>query len=225
MRRAAPGRGGTERGVSGDAGSGVLYYQGGRYPFSVGGLGVGGIGISKIEAFAEALHSVGLDWLGDAEVFQLVCLGPDLYNGICGIGVFLAAHAAVTGNKASAELAYAGLAQLRKNLKGRNAARLARALGLGGAVGLGSIVYALAVMAKSLQDDGLLADARQAAELFTDDLIAADKQLDVVSGSAGGILALLRLYRDSRSDDVLRLAVKCGEHLLGQPRLGPQGRR
>jgi type 2 lantibiotic biosynthesis protein LanM len=168
---------------------------------------------------------IGLDWLGDSEFSQLVCLGPDLYNGICGIGVFLSAHAAVTGNKTSAELAYAGLAQLRKNLKSRNAARMARALGLGGATGLGSIVYALAVMAKSLQDDDLLTDARQAAELFTDDLIAADKQLDVVSGSAGGILGLLRLYRDSRSDDVLRLAVKCGEHLLGQPRLGPEGRR
>ena len=168
---------------------------------------------------------IGLDWLGNSEFSQLVCLGPDLYNGICGIGVFLAAHAAVTGSKASAELAYAGLAQLRKNLKSRNAARMARALGLGGAVGLGSVVYALAVMAKCLQDDGLLADARQAAELFTDDLIAADKQLDVVSGSAGGILSLLRLYRDTRSDDVLRRAVKCGEHLLGQPRLGPEGRR
>jgi type 2 lantibiotic biosynthesis protein LanM len=168
---------------------------------------------------------IGLDWLGDSEFSQLVCLGPDLYNGICGIGVFLAAHAAVTGNKTSAELAYAGLAQLRKNLKSRNAARMARALGLGGAVGLGSIVYALAVMAKCLRDDGLLADARQAAELFTDDLITADKQLDVVSGSAGAILALLRLYRDTGSGDVLRRAEKCGEHLLGQPRLGPEGRR
>jgi type 2 lantibiotic biosynthesis protein LanM len=168
---------------------------------------------------------IGLDWLGDSEFSQLVCIGPDLYNGICGIGVFLAAHAAVTGNKASAELAYAGLAQLRKNLKSRNAARMTRALGVGGAVGLGSIVYALAVMAKCLNDDGLLADARQASELFTNDLIAADKQLDVVSGSAGAILGLLRLYRDTRSGDVLRLAEKCGEHLLGQPRLGPEGRR
>jgi hypothetical protein len=38
---------------SGNAGSGVLYYQGGRYPFGVGGLGVEGIGISKIEAKGE----------------------------------------------------------------------------------------------------------------------------------------------------------------------------
>ena len=35
---------------------------------------------------------IGLDWLGDAEVYQLVVLGPDLYNGASGIGVFLAAH-------------------------------------------------------------------------------------------------------------------------------------
>ena len=76
-----------------------------------------------------------------------------------------------------------------------------------------------------MHDDDLLADAQAAAELFTDDLIAADKQLDVISGSAGAILGLLRLYRDSRSDDVLRRAVKCGEHLLGQARLGPEGRR
>jgi hypothetical protein len=38
---------------SGNAGSGVLSFQGSRYPFNVGGLGVGGIGISKIEARGE----------------------------------------------------------------------------------------------------------------------------------------------------------------------------
>src|SRR5436305_6273772 len=35
---------------SGSAGSGTLNYQGRSYPFSVGGLGVGGIGISTIQA-------------------------------------------------------------------------------------------------------------------------------------------------------------------------------
>ncbi len=168
---------------------------------------------------------IGIDWLGDAEVFQIMCLGPDLYNGVSGIAVFLAAHAAVTGCKPSGELALAGVSQLRKNLKGRNAARLARSLGLGGGIGLGSIVYALTVMSKCLGDDDLLADAHVAAGLFTDDLIAADKQLDVIGGSAGAILSLLRLYRDTRSDDVLRRAIKCGEHLIGQSRLGPEGRR
>jgi type 2 lantibiotic biosynthesis protein LanM len=168
---------------------------------------------------------ISLDWLGESEVFQLMPLGPELYNGASGIAVFLAAHAAVRGCKPSGELALAALASLRKNLQSRNAARMARSLGIGAGSGLGSIVYALAVMSKCLDDDGLLADARLAAELFTEDLIAADKLLDVTSGAAGAILALLRLYRDTGSCDVLRRATKCGEHLLGQARVGAEGRR
>jgi len=168
---------------------------------------------------------IGLDWLGDSEVFQLVCLGPDLYNGVAGIALFLAAHAAATGHEASGELALAAVAQLRKNLTSRNVPRLARALGIGAATGLGSIVYALAVMAKCLDNGDLIADAEAAAGLFTDELIAADKQLDVMGGSAGAILGLLRLYRDTRSAAALGRAVKCGEHLLAQPRSGAEGRR
>lgn len=168
---------------------------------------------------------IGLDWLGDAEVFQLVCLGPDLYNGTSGIAVFLAAHAKVTGHQYSAELARAGVSYLRKNLKSRNAPRMARSLGVGGATGLGSIVYALTLMANCLRDGSLLADAHVAAELFTDDLIGADRQLDIIGGSAGAILCLLRLYRDGRSDAVLRRAITCGEHLIAQGRLGQAGRR
>jgi type 2 lantibiotic biosynthesis protein LanM len=168
---------------------------------------------------------IGLDWLGDAEVFQLVSLGPDFYNGTSGIGVFLAAHAAVTGHQASGELARASMSYLRKNLRSRDAARMARSMGVGGATGLGSIVYALTLMASYLRDDSLLADAHVAAELFTDDLIAADKQLDIIGGSAGAILCLLRLYRDGQADAVLRYAVKCGEHLIAQSRLGQTGRR
>ena len=168
---------------------------------------------------------IGLDWLGDSESWQLVALGPDLYNGLSGIALFLAAHAAVTGRAASAELALAALAHLRKGLRGRNSARLARSLGLGGGTGLGAVVYALSVVSNLLNDDELLADAHAAAGLFTDDLIAADKQLDIIAGSAGGILGLLRLHRDSPSAGVLARATQCGEHLLASPRLGEQGRR
>jgi hypothetical protein len=46
---------------SGNAGNGTLRYRGHTYPFTVGGLGVGGIGISKIEARGE----VGLERLRD----------------------------------------------------------------------------------------------------------------------------------------------------------------
>jgi class II lanthipeptide synthase len=168
---------------------------------------------------------IGLDWLGDAEVFQLACLRNDLYNGSSGIAVFLAAHSATRSSLDSSELALAAVANLRRNLGGRNAARMARSLGTGGAVGLGSIVYALCVMSKCLKISDLLDDALKATDLFTDEVIAADTQLDVMGGSAGGILGLLRLYSDTQSKDVLMRAIACGEHLMKKPRVGPEGRR
>lgn len=47
---------------SGNAGKGILRYRGRTYRFTVGGLGVGGIGISKIEAKGEVY---GLERLRD----------------------------------------------------------------------------------------------------------------------------------------------------------------
>jgi class II lanthipeptide synthase len=168
---------------------------------------------------------IGLDWLGDSDVSQLVCLGPDLYNGATGIALFLAAHAAVSGHAPSADLALAGLAHVRRNLNSSSAARFARSLGIGAATGLGSIVYGMCVIAKCLGTAALLQDAERAARLFSDELIAADKQLDVMGGAAGAILALLRLHRDTQSEDALARAICCGEHLLTQKRIGPARHR
>jgi type 2 lantibiotic biosynthesis protein LanM len=168
---------------------------------------------------------IGLDWLGDSEVAQLVPLGADLYNGAGGIAVFLAAHGAVAGSDSSAELARDALCALRKEIRGHNAARLARSRGIGGGTGVGSMVYAMALVSELLADRDLLAEAHVAAELITDDLIEADRQLDVMGGAAGAILALLRLFRQSGSADALERAIGCGRHLLAQDRDGPRGLR
>ena len=157
---------------------------------------------------------IGLSWFTDSDASQLTVLGHDLYNGQCGIALFLSAHARVRESGASAELALSGLESLRAELLGRNAAHLARVLGLGGATGLGSIVYTFAVMARLLDDQGLLKDAYRAAELISDTLIAADTRFDAVAGSAGATLGLLRLHRDTGSDAVLDRAVACADHLV-----------
>ncbi|GBG38691.1 hypothetical protein NJB14197_35620 [Mycobacterium montefiorense] len=168
---------------------------------------------------------IGLDWLGDSEVSQLVALGDELYNGTCGIAMFLAAHAAVRNSTSSMTLAVAALTRLRAIIRGRNPSQIARLLGLGGGLGLGSIVYSLAVISALLADDDLLSDAHRAAELITPDGISADRQLDVLTGSAGAILGLLRLYRQTGSGDALERATSCGRHLLAEHRVGPVGRR
>jgi lantibiotic modifying enzyme len=98
-------------------------------------------------------------------------------------------------------------------------------MGIGGATGLGSIVYGLTCISRLLDDDELTADALDAARLLSDELIPADTQLDVIGGSAGAILSMLSLYRQTQAEEVLDRAVACGQHLLAQPRVGPHGRR
>jgi hypothetical protein len=41
---------------SGSGGTGTLYYRGTQYPFVVGGVGVGGIGLSTVEATGEVYN-------------------------------------------------------------------------------------------------------------------------------------------------------------------------
>ena len=42
--------------VSGHAGGGVLHYRGQNYPFSISGLGVGGIGVTKLTATGDVYN-------------------------------------------------------------------------------------------------------------------------------------------------------------------------
>jgi hypothetical protein len=42
--------------VSGNGGGGTLHFAGHDYPFSIGGLGIGGIGVSKIEATGQVYN-------------------------------------------------------------------------------------------------------------------------------------------------------------------------
>ncbi|WP_225769828.1 hypothetical protein [Inquilinus sp. Marseille-Q2685] len=46
---------------SGDTGSGTLRFQGKSYPFNVSGLGVGGIGVSTVEATGEVYDLAKVD--------------------------------------------------------------------------------------------------------------------------------------------------------------------
>ena len=166
---------------------------------------------------------IGLGSVAASDVSQLAVLGHDLYSGNAGIALFLAAHAKAARCESSAEQALAAVAHLRSELKSRNASHVARVLGIGAATGLGSIVYALTTMSRLMSDDALLADAHRAATLLTDDLIASDKRLDIVGGSAGAILGLLALYAATGMEDVLKRALVCAEHLLATERIGLAG--
>jgi type 2 lantibiotic biosynthesis protein LanM len=151
-------------------------------------------------------------YLVQAERYQLQPAGHDLYSGAPGIALFLAALEKITG-AGYRELALGALQPLRRALR-QYGQRTARDIGIGGASGLGSIVYALVRISQFLDEPALVEDARQAAQLITADHIAEDRALDIIAGSAGAILGLLALYKVSPDQEILERAVTCGRHLL-----------
>ena len=141
--------------------------------------------------------------------------GLDLYSGAVGIALFFAALARVTGDPCSRELAVAALVPARSAWTAPSGgARLARLIGIGGAAGMGSVIYGLVRVATLLKQQKLIEEAQSLARLIDDALIADDRSYDVVSGAAGAILGLLILYEASDDPSILARAVACGKHLL-----------
>lgn len=170
----------------------------------------------KADAFREGVSAawLGLDWMSDSSICQISPLGADLYNGALGISLFLAANAAINGDRESGALALAAMAGARKDLRGMNAARSSRALGVGGVTGIGSVVYGMTTAAELLEDRSLLLDAVAISRLITPELIASSEHEDIMDGAAGAVLALLKLYRRSGDESIADRARACAESLL-----------
>ena len=160
---------------------------------------------------------IGMDWLGGSNHSQLSPLGFDLYNGNAGIALFLAALSKEAGDLRFQNAAINAFSELRKIINGSGAQIYARRIGLGGGVGLGSLIYSLATISELIEADVLIRDSERCAELITSELIQSDRNLDLLSGTAGAILGLLKLYKVSASDIALSTAIECAEHLLSLP--------
>ncbi|HIK03536.1 MAG TPA: type 2 lantipeptide synthetase LanM family protein [Trichormus sp. M33_DOE_039] len=164
-----------------------------------------------------SIHWIGLAYLSDADRFQLQPLDASLFNGNCGIAIFLSALDYVRGNTQFRNLILGALQPVRKLLQisdAQLAQRFTSSIGIGGAMGLGSIIYSLVKISQFLKEPSLLEDAQRAAQAIAPELIAADTKFDLLAGSAGAILGLLTLYRQTADLAVLEKAIACGQHLL-----------
>ena len=187
-------------------------------------------------ALAEAIRSNAVrardgsaSWIApqllvQANRYQLQPLGFDLYSGSTGVALFLAAAERIAPGSGSGELALAALQPLQ-NALGRRPDHVAATMGLGGAGGLGSVVYGLVRVSGLLDEPALLEDAHRTAALVSDELVSRDRVLDVVGGAAGTILGLVALHEASPEAGVLARAVACGEHLLATRRVTDVGAR
>jgi len=160
---------------------------------------------------------IGLTFIPSVERFQIQPLGSSLYEGYLGTALFLAAMQYVKPNTRFGELALQAVLPIRRVLSGSHnatAIEFAHDIGIGGAKGIGSVIYSLAKISKFLDIPELLHDALRASELLTLEIVALDNSYDVIGGAAGAILSLLALYSQTNELDLLTRAVYCGNHLL-----------
>lgn len=166
---------------------------------------------------------IGPQFLTDINRYQLQPIAFDLNTGACGVALFLAAVEHATGVGGYRDLAVGALAGVRSALRDHGD-ELADEIGIGGATGVGSIVYTLGCIGHWFQEPTLLADAAAAAALLDDERIAQAPD-DVFLGTAGAALALLRLYEAAPTPEVLERAAACGYRLLKTRSVARSGHR
>jgi type 2 lantibiotic biosynthesis protein LanM len=141
-----------------------------------------------------------------------------------GVAFFLAALTNLTGTEQYRDLSLRAVTPIRTRLKEivadpNRASELK--LRIGGLVGLGALMYSFIHIASWVREPSLTSDARDLLDLFTSERIEGDKDLDIVAGSAGAILALLAMEQIVRNfpqeeGKILQIAEKCVRHLLSR---------
>src|SRR5690349_21823504 len=133
--------------------------------------------------------------------------GPDLYSGTSGIGVLLAELAARNQERIFRKTAEGAAAQALSRVQD-----VAPGLRVGFYSGHTGIAYALIRIGERLGQPALI---EQGLELM-EQLCALDvneQGLDVVSGVAGGIPALLLMQQKFKKQSLLDFALRCADRL------------
>ncbi|MGE5606305.1 MAG: type 2 lanthipeptide synthetase LanM family protein [Bacteroidota bacterium] len=158
---------------------------------------------------------IGLNYSTAINQYLLEPLGYSYYDGVSGVGIFLAALYKVTGEEAYRDYALSSVKNLCEAInKEKHLYDMMGQMEVGGGFGSASIVYALSKIAELLGEEKLLQDATKAAYAYNEEIAAKDKKYDLLLGSAGAVLSLLKLYELTGDVQVLAKAVIFGEHLL-----------
>ncbi|MEM1204939.1 MAG: type 2 lanthipeptide synthetase LanM family protein, partial [Acidobacteriota bacterium] len=147
-------------------------------------------------------------------------LGVDLFTGLPGVALFLAHLGHAAEDDAYTELAKRAWRQTEALLERHPGQPDAP----GAFTGWGGLAYARQYLARLWGRKDLL-DGAMATLPDLPALLRSSPHQDLLDGTAGALLALLRLHRDRPLDSVLGLAKACGDQLLStaQPEDGGLG--
>jgi type 2 lantibiotic biosynthesis protein LanM len=151
-------------------------------------------------------------WLGlvplNEREWRLSPLGPDLYDGLPGVILFLAHLGVISGELRYKRLAESALRSLRLQIEHCDSLNM-----IGVFNGRGGLVFSLAHLGALWADRSLFSEGEALLNRIAG-LIDSDKYLDIINGAAGCVLAMLSLYACKPSAKTIGLARACGEHLL-----------
>lgn len=156
-------------------------------------------------------HAVA--WLGlqiaRDDRWTLLPTGIALADGLPGIALFLAYLGVLTREERYTILARDAIDTIR----GQITREPALVSSIGGFDGWGGLIYTLTHLSVLWGEPALIAEA-EAAVAQLPSLIESDPYLDIMSGAAGCIGALIGLHRCAPSERTRAVAVQCGDHLL-----------
>ena len=150
----------------------------------------------------------------DARRWRLQPMPANLYNGLCGVALFLAATQMLLGEPDLAALARSALATVTQEAERSDYIQMLFEKGIGAALGQSSVIYTFVRASELLGEERWLRHAQSFAEMLLPERITSDRNFDLLSGAAGAALSLLTLYRATRLPEALDKAILCGEHLL-----------
>ena len=152
--------------------------------------------------------------------WMLTPVGTGLYDGLAGIALFLGYLGAVTREERYTALAERSVATMQRHCEVSKG--LFPSLPASWPMPLSAFaespanaIHLYSHLGTLWDKPQLFAEAEELAQLLSP-YIERDKKLDIITGAAGCIGALLSLYRCKPSDDTLAVAIQCGEHLLSQ---------
>lgn len=157
----------------------------------------------------ERVNWVGLNLLKERH-WSLAPTGPDLYDGVYGILLFLSYLGCLTRESSYLRLAR----QAYRTLQETDGQPEMQCM-VGAFQGWGAKIYTLSHLGQLWAEPALWDEAEQTVPLLAE-LIEQDQTYDIISGTAGCLLALLSLYRVRPAGCVREAALHCGDYLLAK---------
>ena len=145
---------------------------------------------------------------------QFSPIGNDIANGNMGVACFLSAYYKLTNNPEVLTFLEKVLLPIEDIINHKwSLNQYSRVIGVGGTVGLGSLVYGLIKVYEFTNDVKYLKLAQKCLDDLEFDITKFDFKFDITSGVSGFILSLIKLYEYNKSSTTLDLIKNLSDKL------------